>query len=104
MDRELDPEKETKLEVYDGDVIPLLELYEKFNERSHLIGEKLQEALQPLVDIADCLVNIGRDDILKHITFDFNLVRGLNYYTGTVFEATATLDRNNQSVLGGGEV
>ena len=42
-------------------------------------------------------------DCLKHISFDFSLARGLDYYTGLIYEAVLT-DPSNKvgSIAGGG--
>lgn len=39
---------------------------------------------------------------LKSVKFDLTLMRGLDYYTGTVFEVFDTNPDNNRAVLGGG--
>ena len=39
---------------------------------------------------------------VKSVKFDLPLMRGLDYYTGTVFEVFDTNPDNNRSVLGGG--
>jgi histidyl-tRNA synthetase len=39
---------------------------------------------------------------IKSVKFDLTLMRGLDYYTGTVFEVFDTDPDNNRSVLGGG--
>lgn len=39
---------------------------------------------------------------LKSVKFDLTLMRGLDYYTGTVFEVFDTDPDNNRAVLGGG--
>lgn len=40
-------------------------------------------------------------DMLDYVTFDPQIIRGLDYYTGTVFEAK-DMDREGRSILGGG--
>lgn len=39
---------------------------------------------------------------VKSVTFDITLMRGLDYYTGTVFEVFDTDPENNRSMFGGG--
>lgn len=39
---------------------------------------------------------------VKNVTFDITLMRGLDYYTGTVFEFFDTDPENNRSLFGGG--
>ena len=39
---------------------------------------------------------------IKNIAHDPNLVRGFDYYTGTIFEVFDTSPENNRSLFGGG--
>jgi histidyl-tRNA synthetase len=39
---------------------------------------------------------------IKNLTFDITLMRGLDYYTGMVFEVYDTHPENNRSLFGGG--
>ena len=38
----------------------------------------------------------------KYCTFDFGIIRGLDYYTGTVFEVFDNAPENNRAMFGGG--
>lgn len=51
-----------------------------------------------LIELFDMLERSG----VKSVKFDMTLMRGLDYYTGTVFEVFDTNVENNRSVLGGG--
>lgn len=51
-----------------------------------------------LIELFDILERAG----VKSVKFDMTLMRGLDYYTGTVFEVFDTDPDNNRSVLGGG--
>lgn len=41
-------------------------------------------------------------DMSKYCTFDFGIIRGLDYYTGTVFEVFDNAPENNRAMFGGG--
>jgi histidyl-tRNA synthetase len=53
------------------------------------------------VEVGELFVILDQAGI-KSIKFDLTLMRGLDYYTGTVFEVFDTDPDNNRSVLGGG--
>ncbi|CAN5418429.1 histidine--tRNA ligase [soil metagenome] len=55
----------------------------------------------PAVEAAE-LFTILEQAGIKSVKFDLTLMRGLDYYTGTVFEVFDTNPDNNRSVLGGG--
>ncbi|TAL15256.1 histidine--tRNA ligase [Patescibacteria group bacterium] len=59
--------------------------------KTSLAAVELNEVFE-LLDLAD----------VKSVKFDLTLMRGLDYYTGTVFEVFDTDSDNNRSVLGGG--
>ena len=40
--------------------------------------------------------------LAKYCTFDFGIIRGLDYYTGTVFEVFDLAPENNRAMFGGG--
>lgn len=44
---------------------------------------------------------LDKMNMLDYVTFDPQIIRGLDYYTGTVFEAK-DMDREGRSILGGG--
>ncbi len=52
-----------------------------------------------LVSLFDALEKMGLD---KYCTFDFGIIRGLDYYTGTVFEVFDEAPENNRAMFGGG--
>ena len=47
----------------------------------------------------DMLEKTGMD---KYCVFDFGIIRGLDYYTGTVFEVFDLAPENNRAMFGGG--
>ncbi len=61
-------------------------------------SEILQKGIQELKIIAE---NIDLWKSIK-VEFDFSLARGLNYYTGTIFEVKANAGTFTPSILGGG--
>ncbi len=54
---------------------------------------------QELSSLFDMLVKTGLD---KYCVFDFGIIRGLDYYTGTVFEVFDEAPENNRAMFGGG--
>ena len=52
-----------------------------------------------LLQIFDMLKKTGLD---RFCTFDFGIIRGLDYYTGTVFEVYDNAPDNNRAMFGGG--
>jgi histidyl-tRNA synthetase len=54
---------------------------------------------QELASLFDMLTKMGLD---RYCTFDFGIVRGLDYYTGTVFEVFDLAPENNRAMFGGG--
>ena len=54
---------------------------------------------QELIQLFDMLKKTGLD---TYCTFDFGIIRGLDYYTGTVFEVYDNAPENNRAMFGGG--
>ena len=54
---------------------------------------------QELLALFEMLEKLGLDGYCK---FDFGIVRGLDYYTGTVFEVFDNAPENNRAMFGGG--
>ena len=54
---------------------------------------------QELRDLFDALEKTG---LSKYCVFDFGIIRGLDYYTGTVFEVFDNAPENNRAMFGGG--
>ena len=54
-----------------------------------------------VTEIQQLFTILERADI-KSLVFDITLMRGLDYYTGTVFEVHDTHPENNRSIFGGG--
>jgi histidyl-tRNA synthetase len=58
-----------------------------------------EEGLKELGEIAELSKSYGFD---RNLVIDFSLVRGLDYYTGPIFEISVTAGKNIGSVTGGG--
>ena len=54
---------------------------------------------QELRNLFDALEKTG---LLPYCVFDFGIIRGLDYYTGTVFEVFDNAPENNRAMFGGG--
>ncbi|MBE6601849.1 MAG: histidine--tRNA ligase [Ruminococcaceae bacterium] len=54
---------------------------------------------QELRQLFDALKKTGMD---QYCVFDFGIIRGLDYYTGTVFEVFDNAPENNRAMFGGG--
>jgi len=63
-------------------------------------GEVADSAMRELEELADDLEALGLPE--RHVKFDPSLARGLDYYTGPVFEAVLTDALEFGSVMGGG--
>ncbi len=114
---EISPEKRQKLskiidkkekisgEAFRDSVSVLLdEKAEKFID-SISSGKKLVEALgeknvetKRVMELIDSLSNMG----ISNVTFEPTLMRGFDYYTGTVFEGFDSNEKNKRSLFGGG--
>jgi len=66
--------------------------------RNLLADPDLWKKSPDLVRIFDILSQMGMSE---YVSFDPKIIRGLDYYTGTVFEAR-DMDREGRSILGGG--
>ena len=57
------------------------------------------QGAQELRQLFEMLKKTGLD---RYCTFDFGIIRGLDYYTGTVFEVFDNAPENNRAMFGGG--
>ncbi len=57
------------------------------------------EGAKELTALFEALAATGLD---KYCVFDFGIIRGLDYYTGTVFEVFDQAPENNRAMFGGG--
>lgn len=95
-------------EVYERDLAALGLTPEKIAKIDAIYGMTVREAaaLCPqsvgageLLALFDMLEKLGLE---KYCKFDFGIVRGLDYYTGTVFEVFDNAPENNRAMFGGG--
>lgn len=95
-------------EVYERDLAALGLTPEKIAKIDAIYGMTVREAVAlcpqsvgagELLALFDMLEKLGLDKFCK---FDFGIVRGLDYYTGTVFEVFDNAPENNRAMFGGG--
>ncbi len=85
---------DTYLSLFDGDTADVRAFAEKMTEA----GVLEERVLSSLETILSCVRPMVSEEV--KILFDPTLVRGMSYYTGTIFEVT--IDRYNFSIAGGG--
>jgi histidyl-tRNA synthetase len=68
---------------------------------AELSGVAFDEAMKPDSEIITFIQNLKRRGV-ENAVYGPNIVRGFNYYTGTVFEIFDTDPENNRSMMGGG--
>ena len=92
-------EKEMAELGIDGDKIAKIDaLYNMSVEEAAALCPESRGA-QELLELFVALKNAGLD---KYCVFDFGIIRGLDYYTGTVFEVFDEAPENNRAMFGGG--
>lgn len=64
--------------------------------KGHKSGEETLKEMELLFTYLDSM------KILDNFLFDFSLARGLDYYTGVIYEAVLTSGENVGSISGGG--
>lgn len=74
------------------------ELYEMDVKSATALCPDSQGAAE-LTALFDALEKTG---LARYCTFDFGIIRGLDYYTGTVFEVFDLAPENNRAMFGGG--
>ncbi|MFZ9000953.1 MAG: histidine--tRNA ligase [Bacteriovoracaceae bacterium] len=72
-----------------------------FGDMLHLLKNEgaPQEVIENLVDFSDKLDQL---DLIKYFRYDPTIVRGLDYYTGMVFEVFDKHPENRRAISGGG--
>ncbi len=53
-------------------------------------------------ELRDLFASLEKMGLEKYCIFDFGIIRGLDYYTGTVFEVFDNAPENNRAMFGGG--
>ena len=70
-------------------------------EAEKIVGKKVEWKLEPNEEMQK-LMNELRNSGISNVRFDDTIVRGFDYYTGTVFEIYDTNPANNRALFGGG--
>ncbi|GIV26334.1 MAG: histidine--tRNA ligase [Bacteroidia bacterium] len=73
--------------------------FEKVNQLKRIENRDIHKAIE---DIEKVLNVVDEKDLNIEIEWDIKLARGLNYYTGLIFEAKAQAGSLTASILGGG--
>jgi histidyl-tRNA synthetase len=63
---------------------------------------KLGLKSEGLLELQELNKQLSDVELNSYCKFDFSIVRGLEYYTGTVFEVFDTSPQNRRSIFGGG--
>lgn len=104
----IDRRNKVPREVYEKDLTALGLNAEQIAKIDSLYGMSVKEAAalcpesvgaQELLCLFTMLEKLGLD---RYCVFDFGIVRGLDYYTGTVFEVFDNAPENNRAMFGGG--
>ncbi len=104
----IDKKNKIPREVYERELVALGLSAEQIAKIDALYSMTVEEATalcpesvgaRELCDLFDMLNKTG---LAPYCTFDFGIVRGLDYYTGTVFEVFDNAPENNRAMFGGG--
>ena len=87
-----------ELGLSDEQIAKIDALYEMDVKEATALCPDSQGAAE-LTSLFDALSKTGMD---KYCVFDFGIIRGLDYYTGTVFEVFDLAPENNRAMFGGG--
>ncbi len=104
----IDKRKKIPREVYEKELSALGMTEEQIAKLDSLYSATVEEATaicpdsvgsQELLYLFEMLGKVGLSD---YCCFDFGIIRGLDYYTGTVFEVFDNAPENNRAMFGGG--
>ncbi len=104
----IDRKNKVPRDVYEKDLAALGLSAEQVAKIDAIYGMSVREATalcpasagaQELLALFEMLEKLGLD---RYCVFDFGIVRGLDYYTGTVFEVFDNAPENNRAMFGGG--
>ncbi len=104
----IDRKNKVSREAYEKDLLELGLSEEQIAQIDALYKMDVYEATalcpdsvgaQELRSLFDALEKTG---MLPYCVFDFGIIRGLDYYTGTVFEVFDNAPENNRAMFGGG--
>ncbi len=96
--REVYIEELKKLGMTDTAIEQLDSLYTATVEEATAICPESVGSME-LINLFEMLGKIG---LAEYCCFDFGIIRGLDYYTGTVFEVFDNAPENNRAMFGGG--
>ena len=96
--REVYEKELTELGLSDGQIAKIDGLY-SMSVRDAAAVCPASVGAQELLGLFDALDRLGVD---KYCVFDFGIIRGLDYYTSTVFEVFDNAPENNRAMFGGG--
>ncbi len=83
----------------DADKIAAIDALYTMNVRDAAALCPQSRGAQELLELFSALSAVGLE---KYCVFDFGIIRGLDYYTGTVFEVFDEAPENNRAMFGGG--
>ena len=69
---------------------------------SRSVPERHKGAADAMEDLRICFTYLEAMDKLKFISFDLSLARGLDYYTGVIYEAVCMNGNTQVGSIGGG--
>ena len=104
----IDRKNKVPREVYEKELIALGLDEDKIAQIDALYTMSVTEAAalcpesqgaKELIDLFGAIDELG---LSEYCVFDFGIIRGLDYYTGTVFEVLDTAPENNRAMFGGG--
>lgn len=104
----IDRKNKVPREVYERDLFALGVTAEQLAQIDALYTMSVADAAalcpesvgaKELLDLFAMLQKAGLD---RYCVFDFGIIRGLDYYTGTVFEVFDNAPENNRAMFGGG--
>lgn len=104
----IDRKNKVTREAYEKDLIALGLSAEQIGRIDALYGMNVMDATAICPDsegakelrlLFEALEKVG---LSKYCVFDFGIIRGLDYYTGTVFEVFDNAPENNRAMFGGG--
>ena len=104
----VDRKNKVAREVYERDLLALGLSEEQIEKIDALYTMSVAEATalcpesEGARELASLFAALQKTGLDKYCVFDFGIIRGLDYYTGTVFEVFDLAPENNRAMFGGG--
>ena len=104
----VDRKNKVAREVYERDLLALGLSEEQIEKIDALYTMTVTEATalcpesEGARELASLFAALQKTGLDKYCVFDFGIIRGLDYYTGTVFEVFDLAPENNRAMFGGG--